>query len=235
MEKYIPYTNKIFTNRISASKDADNNYNTVSSDPKVNKELVTTLFSIKVYDKNGKEIEIYDYTPAVYGQGDNVNAKAADVLVPEGDSFKIIQRNHYHATANGLLGEYSIYGRKSSRVKSIQYIHKSLFPSSFPDYKTEHFSNTDINASHVMELPSGLGTPGYYDLFNRKYDLGSTSWIYDPSTNQVEYLGKIDNFDKYNSNIWYLNDKGEPKIKETIIKNGESIELEVLKRKGINK
>ena len=35
--------------------------------------------------------------------------------------------------------------------------------------------------------------------------------------------------------MWYLNDKGEPKIKETIIKNGQSIELEILKRKGINK
>ena len=80
-------------------------------------------------------------------------AKAADLLVPEGDNFRIVQRNHYHAAANGLLGEY-------------KYGQKSLFPSSFPNYVTEHFSDTDINISNGMGLPSGLGTPWYYDLFN---------------------------------------------------------------------
>ena len=82
--------------------------NPISSNPKINKELVTTIYSVKVYDKNGNEVTIFDYTPAVFGTGDSVNAKAGDILVPNGSNFNIVQRNHYHAAANGLLGEWKI-------------------------------------------------------------------------------------------------------------------------------
>ncbi len=61
-----------------------------------------------------------------------------------------------------------------------------------------------------------------------------TSWIYDPNNNQVKYLGPVKTFESYNSSLWYLNEKGEPKIKETIIKNGKTIELEISKLKGLN-
>ena len=47
-------------------------------------------------------------------------------------------------------------------------------------------------------------------------------------------MGTVKTFESYNSSLWYLNEKGEPKIKEIIIKNGNTIELEISKLKGLN-
>ena len=215
-------TDKIFKNVESASKDADNNYNTISSNPKINEELVTTIYSVKVYDKKGKEITIYDYTPAVFGTEDSVDSEAADVLVPDESNFSIVQRNHYHAAANGFLGTWGLN-------------KKGLFPTEFPGYFTEHFSARDISVTKLGTIPTGVATPGYYDYYVKKYDLVGSSWIYDPISNQVKFLGNVKTFENYNSSLWHLNEKNEPKIKEIIIKSGVTIELDISKLKGLNK
>ena len=62
-----------------------------------------------------------------------------------------------------------------------------------------------------------------------------SSWIYDPISNQVKFLGNVKTFENYNSSLWHLNEKNEPKIKEIIIKSGVTIELDISKLKGLNK
>ena len=178
--------------------------------------------SVKVYDKNGNEVTIFDYTPAVFGTEDNVDSRAADVLIPNGSNFVIVQRNHYHAAANGFLGTWELN-------------QKGLFPTKFPSYETEHFSDQDINITKLGTIPTGLGTPGNYDYYYKKYDLKGSLWIYDPVSNQVKFLGNVKTYENYNPSLWYLNEKNEPKTKEIIIKNGVTIELDVSKLKGLNK
>ena len=62
--------------------------------------------------------------------------------------------------------------------------------------------------------------------------MDATSWRYIPGKNQIEYIGKIQNYRNYNSNNWILNGNGSPILNEKVINNsGVEIDVKVIRLK----
>ncbi|MBP9479665.1 MAG: hemagglutinin repeat-containing protein, partial [Sebaldella sp.] len=201
--EFDPYSGKVFTNANSADFDGLNNYNTISSDPKVNLEVGYLVYMVTVYDKAGNQKEVYDYTPGVLGLEAGVDIGLAAVYLPNGAVIK--KASHLHSAADGYFGTPDPTSPLSSGA---------LTKIKFPNYNSEYFSPTDLDSGRTTGFSMTVGTPGDYNYFKGSYEMVPSGFTFNPSTNKLEFLGNIKDFRDYNKNNWILDTNGSPIIRD---------------------
>jgi hypothetical protein len=147
-----------------------------------------------VYDKDGNETLVFDRTIGIVGSKDGVQPKEAHIFVPP--SADILGYYHLHGVENDLLGYEKVRDYGLNKWIKLDY------DSEFFSNKKYNYSNLgiliykptgDIPFSKVNNKPLSVGTPG--DKDNK-----SSAWNYSPHSNQVEYLGELENFRDKNLN-----------------------------------